>query len=247
LEIINIMGNALDAHDFEPSTQDIVTLTEADYVFVLGNDFEHWAESVFPDLVSTDPRLLVVGEGFDLISHALTNQIDPHLWLSLRNAVVMLEKITAFLSEEDPANADFYAANLETERAAFLALDQQYQSALAYRVRDEFIVNHAAFGYLARDYGLVMIPIMGLEPDAEPDAATMATIIETVKSYQIPYILYEDAADTAVAEVIAAETGAKTGLLTPIANLTSDQLAAGDDYLSLMKSNLEWLKKALGE
>jgi zinc transport system substrate-binding protein len=247
LEIINIMGNALDAHDFEPTTQDMVTLMEADYVVVLGNDYEHWAESVFPELISDEPKLLVVGEGFELISHPISNQLDPHIWLSLSNAVTMLERIATFLSEEDPTNAAFYAANLETEKAAFLALDQRYRSELATRVRDEFIPNHAAFGYLAKDYGLTMIPIMGLEPDAEPDAATMATIIETVKAYGIPYILYEDEADTAVAETIASETGAQTGLLTPIENLTSAQLAAGDDYLSLMESNLEWLKKALGE
>lgn len=247
VDVVNLMPGGADAHDFEPSTKDMVAIQKADHVFILGQGFEHWAEDVFPGLQSDHPGLLVVGQDLETILHPVTGQIDPHLWTSLRNDILMMDIIRAYLSEADPQHADEYQKNYERAKHEYEAVDQQYIDALKNRVRDEFIPNHAAFGYLARDYGLTMIPIMGLEPDAEPDAATMANVIDLVKQYKIPYILYEDTTDTAVAEVIAAETGAKTGLLRPNESLTEADRQAGKDYLDMVLENLDGLKKALNE
>ena len=244
--IVNLMPNGGDAHDFELSVADRLVVEEADHVLILGNDFEHWVEDVYDDPSSSE-GVLVVGQDLQLLTDPLVNQVDPHVWLSLRNAVVMMETITTYLSEVDPAHASTYQANYEAAKLEFDALDQAYISALSARVRDEFVTNHAAFGYLARDYGLVMIPIMGLEPDAEPDARTLAVMIDTVNTYKIPYVLYEDAASQAVAHVIAEATGAKTGILQPLESLSADQVSAGENYLSIMEQNLEWLTKAVTE
>ena len=151
------------------------------------------------------------------------------------------------LIDADPTHQSDYEANYESAKADFEALDLEYQAVVNDRIRNEFITNHAAFGYLAKDYGLTMIPIMGLEPDAEPDASTMARIIDLVKQYKIPYILYEDEANADVAKTIALETGAKVGILRPGESLNTAQIQAGDDLLSIMRQNLVWLKKALQE
>ena len=246
MTLINLMPNGGDAHDFELSVTDRRVIEDADHVLILGNDFEHWVEDIYADPLNTE-GVLVVGQNVETISDPLVNQVDPHLWLSLRNAVTLMETIKDYFSTAYPNLANQFEANFNAAKAEFDALDQDYINALSQRVRDEFVTNHAAFGYLARDYGLVMIPIMGLEPDAEPDAQTMAVMIDTVKAYGIPYILYEDVTDSAVAEVIAEATGAKTGILQPIESLTADQVAAGEDYLSLMRQNLNWLTKAVTE
>lgn len=246
MTIINLMPNGGDAHDFELSVTDRKVIEDADHVLILGNDFEHWVEDIYDD-----PRnakgVLVVGQDVETISDPLVNQVDPHLWLSLRNAIIMMETIMDYFSDAYPTLANQFETNFSAAKAEFMALDQAYITALSQRVRDEFVTNHAAFGYLAKDYGLVMIPIMGLEPDAEPDAQTLAIMIDTVKAYKIPYILYEDVTDSAVAEVIAEATGAKTGILQPIESLTAQQVADGEDYLSIMRQNLEWLTKAVTE
>ncbi len=246
MTIVNLMPNGGDAHDFELSVSDRRTVEEADHVLLLGNDFEHWAEDVYPDPLSAE-GVLVVGKNVETLSDPLVNQVDPHLWLSLRNAVIMLETIKDYFSDIYPDQANTFEANFLASQTAFNALDQEYTVALSSRVRDEFMSNHAAFGYLARDYGLVMIPIMGLEPDAEPDAQTLALMIDTVITYGIPYVFYESETDTAIAEIIAEATGAKTGILIPIESLTAAQVAAGDDYLSIMRQNLESLTKAVTE
>ena len=244
--IVNLMPNGGDAHDFELSVADRLQVEDADHVLLLGNDFEHWAEDVYDD-PATAEGVLIVGKNVEPRMDPLVNQVDPHIWLSLRNAIVMMETIKDYFSENDPKNAATYVTNFEAAKAEFEALDQEFMTVLSGRVRDEFLTNHAAFGYLAHDYGLVMIPVMGLEPDAEPDARTLAVMIDTVKTYKIPYILYEDVASQNVAQVIAEATGAKTGILTPIESLTEEQIANDDDFLSVMRTNLEWLTKAVTE
>jgi len=247
VDIIDVMPAGSEPHEFEPSTQTMMTLSDASLILILGNDFEPWFNDAYDNVKKEDQQVVVLSEGIETLVNESTGQIDPHLWTSIRNIITILDRIKTVLIQADPTHQNAYQANYESARADFEALDAQYQEVIDQRIRDEFITNHAAFGYLAKDYGLTMIPIMGLEPDAEPDAATMARIIDLVKTYQIPYILYEDDASADVAKTIAQETGAKVGILRPGESLTSAQIQAGDDLLSIMKENLVWLKKALQE
>jgi zinc transport system substrate-binding protein len=243
--ITNLMKSAGEPHDYEPSTQDMKILSETKYIMILGNNFETWFSDVYDTIKGSGVKVLTVSEGIPTITDAATGQIDPHIWTSIKNAKLMLEKIRDFLVEIDPNHQAVYDAALSAAMDDFDQLDHDYESALKERKRNEFVTNHAAFSYLAKDYGLTMIPIMGLEPDAEPSASIMVRIIDTVSLYQIPYILYEDEANTAVALTIARQTGAQTGILRTIESLNAAQIKAGDDYLSLMRENLIWLKKAV--
>jgi zinc transport system substrate-binding protein len=245
VSVTNLLPIAGEPHDYEPSTKDMVTLSKADHIFILGNRFESWFEDIEDSIYHKGQEVLVVSEGIPTILNATTNQIDPHVWTSLKNNVLMLNTIKDYLIRINPDYKTQYEANYQAAKVEFEALDQEFEATLKNRVRDEFVVNHAAFGYLAKDYGLNMIPIMGIEPDAEPDASMMAQIIDIVKLYKIPYILYEDEADTKVAATIAAETGALTGVLRPGESLNDKQIKDGDDFLSIMRQNLQWLKKAL--
>ncbi len=243
--VTNLSKTAGEPHDYEPSTQDMKTLSETKYIMILGNDFEPWFNDVYDTIKVYNAKLLTVSEGIPTLTSETTGQIDPHIWLSVRHAKTMLKKIHAFLSENDPSHKADYDESLNSALSEFSLLDQDYTETLKDRQRNEFVTNHAAFSYLAKDYGLVMIPIMGLEPDAEPSASMMAQIIDKVSLYKIPYILYEDEANREVATAIARETGAKTGILRTIEGLNAAQVAEGKDYVSLMRENLNWLKKAL--
>jgi len=247
VELIDVMPLGSEPHEFEPSTQTMMTLTNAKLIFILGNDFEPWFQDAYDNVKHDGQEVVVLSKGIPTLINEDTQQIDPHIWTSIHNLITMMENIKTALIKADPSHQSTYESNFEKAKADFIALDEQYQAVVDQRKRDVFITNHAAFGYLAQDYGLKMIPIMGLEPDAEPSAAVMAKIIDLVKRYDLPYILYEDEANADVATTIAQETGAKTGILRPGESLNSAQIQAGDDLLSLMRQNLEWLKKALQE
>lgn len=170
---------------------------------------------------------------------------DPHYWLSPTRAIVELGNIEKALSEVDPANADYYKENLAKYTEELNALDQEYKSKLANVANKTIVVSHEAYGYLAADYGLEQIGITGIEAETEPDAKTMQEIIKLVQEKNIKTIFTEDLLDTKVADTISSETGAKTERLNPLEGLSEEEIKNGDDYVSVMKANLEKLVEAL--
>ena len=105
-----------------------------------------------------------------------------------------------------------------------------------------FVTQHAAFGYLALDYGLTQIPITGVSAESEPSAKRLASLTKYVKKYDIKYIYFEENASSKVASTLADEAGVKTAVLNPIESLTSKQIKAGEDYFSVMEENLKALQ-----
>ena len=87
--------------------------------------------------------------------------------------------------------------------------------------------------------------IEGIEPDSEPDPARLAKIEDYVKKNNVKTIFSEELVSKKVAQTIANATGANIETLNPIEGLTDEELEAGDDYLSIMKDNLNAILKAL--
>ncbi len=173
--------------------------------------------------------------------------LDPHVWLSPKLAMQEIRNIEAAFAEADSKNAAQYKSNADAYVAKLEALDAEFKSGLSGTKRTDFITQHAAFGYLARDYGLTQVPIAGLSPDQEPSAREMADVVEFAKQHDVKTIFFETLVSSKVAETIATEIGAETDVLNPLEGLTSEETAAGEDYLSVMRKNLEALKKALDE
>lgn len=170
---------------------------------------------------------------------------DPHVWLSVRDAKIELKNIADGLAEVDPANADFYKANYEKYAKDFDELDKEYTEKLAKVPNKELVVSHAAFGYLCRDYGLTQLGIAGINADQEPNPTRMAEIVDFVKEHHVKKIFTEELVSPKVAESIAKETGAKTEVLNPLEGLSDEELKNGEDYISVMKKNLDKMVEAL--
>lgn len=162
-------------------------------------------------------------------------------------AIQQVRNIEQGLSEAAPEHKEAFKANADAYVAQLEALDKEFQAGLKDSPRKDFVTQHAAFGYLAKQYGLTQVPIAGLSPDQEPSAAQMAEIIEFAKEHNVKTIFFETLVSSKVADTIAAELGAKSAVLNPIEGLTEEDIAAGLDYLGLMRQNLEALKAALNE
>ena len=118
------------------------------------------------------------------------------------------------------------------------ALDTSYTETLKLCKKKELVTSHEAFAYLARDYGLVQVPVAGIEPDMEPSAGNIARVIEVVKDKNVTTIFTEPLVSTKFSDSISRETGAKTVELHPLETLTPEEETAGENYISLMKKNL---------
>ena len=173
--------------------------------------------------------------------------LDPHVWLSPALAIQQVRNIEQGLAEADPEHKDAYKANADAYVSKLEALDQEFKEGLKDSKRKDFITQHAAFGYLAKEYGLTQVPIAGLSPDQEPSASQMAKIIEFAKENNVKTIFFETLVASNVAETIAAEIGATTAVLNPIEGLTEEDISKQLDYIAIMRQNLQALQAALNE
>jgi zinc transport system substrate-binding protein len=108
------------------------------------------------------------------------------------------------------------------------------------------VTAHDAFGYLAARYGLEVLPIMGLSPEAEPTPRDLEESVSLVEQRDVTTVFVEPLLSREVGETVAREAGVETAVLDPLEGLTEEQLAAGENYFSVMEANLEALRAGLG-
>ena len=162
-------------------------------------------------------------------------------------AVTAAIPTAAAFAKADPDRKDDYKKNADAYIAKLQELDEAFKTELGGAKRKEFVTQHAAFGYLAKRYGLTQLPISGLSPDQEPSPNEMAEIVEFAKEHQVKTIFFETLVDPKVAQTVADELGARTDVLNPLEGLTEEEVGNNQDYIAIMRSNLEALKKALNE
>ena len=168
------------------------------------------------------------------------SDLDPHFWLDPDRMIKVAEALEASFAQIDPANANDYKAGLDKLKTALTGVDNQYKQGLTSCQHKTFITSHAAFGYMAERYGLTQASISGIDPDAEPSPAEMANIKSVVEKTGVKTIFTEELVSDAPAKAIAAETDAKTSVLSPL-----ESKPERGDYTDAMTSNLERLKSAM--
>ena len=167
--------------------------------------------------------------------------VDPHFWLDPTRLASVGDALAERMAELDPDNAATFEENAAVLRSDLEALDAEMQEALAACEVSSMVTSHDAFGYLGDRYGLDVVGISGLEPSEEPTAAELAEITELVEERGVTTVYTETLIDPAVAETVADEAGVQTAVLDPIEGLTDD--SAGEDYLEVMRANLETLQQ----
>lgn len=177
--------------------------------------------------------------------HSHSHEIDPHTWVSPKSALVLAENVKNSLIEADPDHTANYEANFEVLKGKLQELDRSYTEQLAGVTQRNMVVSHQAFGYLARDYGLNQLSIMGLSADAEPRAQDIIEIAKFVKENGVRYIFFEELVSDEIANMLASEANVETLVLNPLEGLTEEQERTGDNYLTLMERNLQNLIQAL--
>jgi zinc transport system substrate-binding protein len=140
---------------------------------------------------------------------------DPHIWLSPKNAKLMVENICGGLVQVDPQNEVYYIRNRDEYLAKLDALDKDIQEGLSGLKNRRFIVLHPAWGYFARDYNLEQMPIeIG---GKEPSAKDIASLIQKAEEQNIKIIFASPEFNPMSAEVIAKEIGGRVVFIDPLA------------------------------
>lgn len=260
--VTNLVPPGMSPHDYEPTAKDMAALINGDVFVYNGAGLEGWVEKVVENLNGKNVKIVNTSEHVSLLEGVHnhdeeeheegeheedTHAVDPHIWTSPLNALKQAEEIKNALVEIDPSHSATYEANFKQLEESLIALDEQYKNELKNVKRKEFFVSHAAFGYLANQYGLTQISISGLIPADEPSPSELAGIIKQAKELEVKYILFDPTDVTKISEMVANEIGAKTAILHPVGSLSPKEIEEGQDYLSIMERNLSTLKTALNE
>lgn len=263
VEVRLLLPPGVEPHNFEPRPEDVVRLTKADFFIYTNKYMEPWAAGILKGvenkgLVVVDASAGVTlipameeeergGHGEEEEGHHHEDGMDPHIWLSIPNAMRMVENIRDALARKDPAGSDYYRKNAEAYRKRLAGLDKRFREELS-RCKGRLFLHggHYAFGYLAKEYGLrYRSAYAGFSADAEPTPRKLVELIELMKRNSLHHIFYEEILSPRVADTIARETGATLLRLHGVHNVSREDLAAGAGYVSLMEENLKNLRTGL--
>lgn len=257
VRVRNLTPPGAEPHDLEIGANDLVALREADLVVYLEGVSAAVDESVRTageaNALDISPAARL--EKFDDADHAVLDDgheddhageglgVDTHFWLDPVRLADVADAIAARLSTIDADHADVYAANAGALRTELLVLDSEYSAGLKNCSSRDLVTSHAAFGYVAKRYGLHQESVSGLSPDDEPTPAALARVSDFVRAEGVTTIFTETLVSSAVAKAIADETGAKTAVLDPLEGFAAD---ADGDFITVMRANLVALRAGLG-
>jgi zinc transport system substrate-binding protein len=234
-DVVNLTPPGAEPHDLELTPRDVGRIQDAGLVVYAGRGFQPALQDAIED--RSRPSLDVL-DGLRLQPAPGAGEgLDPHVWLDPIRFATIARRIAGDLGT--PA-----AANGLVERLH--RLDARYRRGLARCERREIVTSHAAFGYLASRYGLEQVPLVGLQPEAEPGPRAIERLVATVRATRATTVFSETLASPALADTVAREAGVTTAVLDPLEGLTAREADAGADYFSVMQRNLDTLRKALG-
>lgn len=228
VEVTNLTRAGAEPHDLELTPRELEEILGADLVLYVGEGFQPAVEEA---VESGDVPALDVLEGLEL------RDGDPHVWLDPALFAQVVDRIAIELG--DGTGSRLLATRLND-------LDEAYEAGLADCERREVVTTHDAFGYLAARYGLEVIPITGLAPEAEPSPQDLEAVAELVEERGVTTVFTETLLSPELGETVAREAGATTATLNPLEGLAEDEIAQGEDYFSVMQANLDALRKGLG-
>lgn len=227
-------GVSPHAFTLKPSQAEL--LNQADIVFWIGPGLETALEGPLETLAARARVVrLIDAPGLDLIHYAEDaaghdheadaepghedhdhGAVDPHVWLSPKNAQALIDAIAAELGALSPGNAGLYAKNAKLAKNRLKLLENKTRDMLSHVQGVPYLVTHDAFAYLARDFGLNEAGRVQLTPGRDPGAKHMAEIRETIKNKGVKCIFSEPQFTSAPVRNLAQETGVRLGELDPL-------------------------------
>ena len=228
-------------HDYQLMTEDMKTLEKADAFVINGAGMEDFMDKV----TEQQKKLKVIdaSRGIELI-HDDEEGDNPHVWLSVTDAITQVRNIADQLKEADPTHAAAYEKNAAAYIEKLTSLKSEMHAALDTVPHKDIVTFHEAFPYFAKEFNLNIIGVVEREPGTEPTPTELQETIEQVNALPTKVLFTEPQYSPATAETIARETGAKIYTLDPVVTGEATP-AAKNAYIDTMKKNMQVLKEAL--
>ena len=264
-EITMLLDNGVDLHSYQPTADDIIKLSDCDLFVYVGGESDGWVNDALKNATNKNRKVINLLDALgDSVKEEETvegmqeeeedheeKEYDEHVWLSLKNAKTLVDAISAALQELDPDNKDTYATNAAAYIEKLSALDAEYQKAVSAGTYKTLLFgDRFPFRYLVDDYGLsYYAAFVGCSAESEASFETVSFLAGKVEELKLPCVLTIEGKNHKIAETIVQNTAGKNQKILTMDSMqstTSQDVARGTTYLSLMAKNLDVLKEALG-
>lgn len=242
VEVINMTKPQTGClHDYQLTPEDVQKLEKANVFVINGAGMESFLDKV----IKQQPQLQIIdaSKNIELLKDEAGEE-NPHVWVSISNTILQVKNIAEQLSAVDPEHAATYKSNAEEYVTKLETLRDTMHTDLRNVKTKDIITFHEAFPYFAKEFNLNIAAVIEREPGTEPSPKELEETIEKVKQIHIKALFAEPQYPAKAAQMIAQETGAKVYTLDP-AVTGEAKPNAYDDYLNVMKKNLNTLKEAL--
>jgi len=234
-----------EPHDLELSPRQVAQISDSKFVVYLKE-----LQPAVDDAVASESTDRSLDAAAQVKTIPFTGQsegggkatYDPHLWLDPVRLSTVATAVGTRLAKIDPDHAADYQAGTAKLVGSLNTLDGEFKQGLASCKQKTIVTSHEAFGYLADRYGLQQVGIAGIDPDSDPSPKRVAELSDLVKKDGITTIFTEALVSPKTAQTLATEAGVKTAVLDPLEGISTP----GQDYLSVMRTNLKTLRAALG-
>ncbi|WP_377891704.1 metal ABC transporter solute-binding protein, Zn/Mn family [Alkalihalobacillus sp. R86527] len=259
----SIIPPGSDAHSFDPTTRTMTQLAESDLFIFNGAGLEGFADTAKDILQKEGVMTLEASNGIDLAETEEGHEehdeedgnhhehdhgnVDPHVWIDPVFAIEQARNIKDSLIELNPEQEKEFEANFKKLEDDLLEIDQLFKTMVSNAEKKEFLISHDAYGYWEKRYGLEQLSVSGLSPSQEPTQQQLEKIIETAKNYNLSYMIFEQNVTPKPAKTVQKELGLEPLRIHNLSVLSEDDINNDEDYLSLMKKNIQTLEKALNE
>lgn len=277
-DLMLLMDNGVDMHSYSPNAGDIASISGAELFIYIGGESEKWVPSVINSanninlktlslmevegmtLIEESDEHIIDGEhehehgeegGSELEGHDKEHEHehDEHIWLSIKNAIVMTESIRDSLTLVYPERQELFKVNAEKYISKLRLLDSEYESSIKGSAQTLIFADRFPFRYMVNDYNLKYYAVFsGCSTETEASTETIAKLVEKINECNVDYILVLETSDKKVANSCKNNGNCKSGL--EILEINSCQsinhsTMQTDSYLQIMTKNLVILKKAL--
>lgn len=242
VEVINMTKAQTGClHDYQLTPEDLKTLEKANAFVINGAGMEAFLDKA----IKQQPQLKMIdaSKNIELLKDEKGEE-NPHVWVSISNAILQVKNITEQLATTDPENAAKYKSNANEYLKRLESLRDKMHKSLDGTTEKDIITFHEAFPYFAKEFNLTIVAVIEREPGTEPSPKELAETIDKVKAAHIKALFAEPQYPSKVAETIAKETNVKIYTLDP-AVTGEAKPDAYDDYLNIMEKNLQTLQEAL--
>lgn len=246
IQLTVLVGPGADAHTYEPTPRDVVTIAESEVVFENGLGFETWLDALVSSSRSSARRCVVTR---DIQPRRISsNETDPHVWQSPRNAMLMVEAIAEELALADPDHADGYRRRADEYIRLLESLEAEIREQLETLPLDrrKLVTTHDTFAYFADEYDFEVLSVLGSASSeaSDPSAREVAMVIDRIRDLRVPAIFSENILNPKLTEQIARESGVNV-----VPTLYTDALGPADspgaDYLGMVRFNVRTIVEAL--